>query len=206
MNTTIFGEPVGEMAIKELFERKNEPACFEEIVKRYLPYVEKKAKENSRSADEYEELYSYLCEVLLDSINKWYEERSRVYGYGGKFKKYLSIRVHKFFESNWKNHNKKQEKEQKTIVPIEFCSEVIFSCEEVECNIDVNDAVGIAFKRITNMEKMILVNRYWGEKSFEDVGNYIGITRERVRQIEAKAMRKIRDKYSRKKMRLNDII
>ncbi len=50
----------------------------------------------------------------------------------------------------------------------------------------------IAKSDLTEREKFVLIKRLFGEKSLQEVGKEMNITRERVRQIEAKTYRKLR--------------
>ena len=63
-------------------------------------------------------------------------------------------------------------------------------CDESELLLSMN------FGRLTAREKQVLMLRYYEQKTLEDVGKVIGTQRERVRQIEAKAMRKLRHPYN----------
>lgn len=45
---------------------------------------------------------------------------------------------------------------------------------------------------LTSRERHIIEQRYWGDKTLEEVGLSLGIQKERVRQIEAKALMKLR--------------
>lgn len=47
-------------------------------------------------------------------------------------------------------------------------------------------------ERLTPREKKILTKRYFEEQTFREIGNDLGITGARVREIEAKAMRQVR--------------
>ena len=56
--------------------------------------------------------------------------------------------------------------------------------------------IGDALEKLTDRERRIIVLRYGLEdgqfRTLEEVGRDFGITRERIRQIEAKALRKLR--------------
>lgn len=52
-----------------------------------------------------------------------------------------------------------------------------------------------ASDRFSIRARQVLIMRYMHEMTLEQVGNTLGITRERVRQIEAKAIRMIRAKH-----------
>ena len=67
------------------------------------------------------------------------------------------------------------------------------------CKIQIGDALS----KLTERERKIIVLRFGLEdgrfRTLEEVGREFGITRERIRQIEAKALRKLRHpSYSRK--------
>tara|TARA_R100000234_G_scaffold101130_1_gene70137 strand:+ start:624 stop:866 length:243 start_codon:yes stop_codon:yes gene_type:complete len=67
-----------------------------------------------------------------------------------------------------------------------------------------------AFKTLTDQEKRILELRYGlgniGAHSLEQVGQELGLTRERIRQIQAKALRKLRKPLTvRKLLKIEDI-
>ena len=49
---------------------------------------------------------------------------------------------------------------------------------------------------LNEREYLILKNRYWKGLTLEEIGQIEKVTRERIRQIESKAIRKIRRAYS----------
>ena len=55
---------------------------------------------------------------------------------------------------------------------------------------------------LTERQKEIIIDRYGlrngTEKTLEQVGQKYGLTRERIRQIESKALRKLEGKYGKK--------
>lgn len=63
---------------------------------------------------------------------------------------------------------------------------------------------------LTTRERYVILRRYGfvgenGKTTLEDIGQEMHITRERVRQIEAKALRKLRMYFARKKLREDNL-
>lgn len=48
-----------------------------------------------------------------------------------------------------------------------------------------------AMGRLTERERFVLKERFWGERTLQQIGEELGVTRERARQIEAKALGKL---------------
>jgi len=46
---------------------------------------------------------------------------------------------------------------------------------------------------LTDRERKVLLGRYWDNRTLEEVGAAVGLTRERVRQIQNRALRKLRE-------------
>ncbi len=69
----------------------------------------------------------------------------------------------------------------------------------------LKDEIGSALSTLTDREKRILILRFGiadgSAKTLEEVGNVFKVTRERVRQIEAKALRKLRHPTRSRKLR-----
>lgn len=84
------------------------------------------------------------------------------------------------------------------------------SPEEYAINGVLKDIIGDALDTLTEREKQVLKLRFGLEdgtcRTLEEVGNMFGVTRERIRQIEAKALRKLRHPSRSRKLKdfLND--
>ena len=84
------------------------------------------------------------------------------------------------------------------------------SPEEYAINEVLKDIITDALNTLTDREKQVLKLRFGLEdgtsRTLEEVGNIFGVTRERIRQIEAKALRKLKHPSRSKKLKdfLND--
>jgi len=84
------------------------------------------------------------------------------------------------------------------------------SPEEYAINEVLKDIISDALNTLTDREKQVLKLRFGLEdgtsRTLEEVGNIFGVTRERIRQIEAKALRKLKHPSRSKKLKdfLND--
>lgn len=84
------------------------------------------------------------------------------------------------------------------------------SPEELVARDDRNRQIRVLIKQaLTPREEKVICMRYGldnGEfMTLEEVGKYFGVTRERIRQVEAKALRKLRFKFTKNNINLEDI-
>ena len=63
---------------------------------------------------------------------------------------------------------------------------------DAEFQHDLRQLIAEVLETLTNREALVLQCRFWQDLTMEEVGIKLHITRERVRQIEAKALRKLR--------------
>jgi hypothetical protein len=67
--------------------------------------------------------------------------------------------------------------------------------DDVRDNVDMillQDAITEQLNTLLPREELVLRHRFWGELTLDQTGEIIGVTRERVRQIQAKGLRKLR--------------
>ena len=69
---------------------------------------------------------------------------------------------------------------------------------------DHMDGLEHALETLTEREQKVIYERFQEMKTFEEVGKDFGITRERIRQIEAKALKKLR--HPSRSKRLKDFL
>lgn len=76
-------------------------------------------------------------------------------------------------------------------------AESSFNLDEVTKNVGLPEAVAIELDILTPRERQILELRFGldngGKRTLEKVGKIVGVTRERIRQIEARALEKLRN-------------
>ena len=53
-------------------------------------------------------------------------------------------------------------------------------------------AIAAALHDLSSKEEMVIRGRFFEDKTFQEIGDVLGVTRERVRQIEDKALKKLR--------------
>ena len=73
--------------------------------------------------------------------------------------------------------------------------------EESTQNNELSRVINKALDRLTSREKQVINMRHKDEMTLEDIGKSLGATRERVRQIEMKALHKLRTKEMSKDLR-----
>lgn len=205
MKQTMFGEDISRMSLRGLFAQKHDPACREALVEHYLPHVMRAAERAARNDDERDKLYSRLCEVLLKAIDRWNETKEDRAKYR-HFSSYLANMIEHYISSNWRTYLAEEERKK----DIEWYTPPR-KIEEVETELDQGRAVGHALmtiaKRKTRARYLaVVLARYYGQMTLDQTAEVLGVTRERVRQMEAKSLRIIRGEFGRKRMRARDYI
>ena len=64
--------------------------------------------------------------------------------------------------------------------------------EDRDTLIDLERLVPAILEGLRPKERKVLWYRFWGDYTLEETGNALDVTRERIRQIEAKALRKLK--------------
>ena len=64
--------------------------------------------------------------------------------------------------------------------------------EDRDTRIDLERSFPVILETLTNREQKLLWCRFWADYTLEETGLVFGVTKERIRQIEAKAMRRLR--------------
>lgn len=72
--------------------------------------------------------------------------------------------------------------------------ELISPIEVTELNFDFELKVAVQelLKTLNNQQRTVIILRFFGGYTLEEVGEVLGVTRERIRQVEAKALRILR--------------
>jgi len=69
-----------------------------------------------------------------------------------------------------------------------------------------NAIIDEVLSELTEREEKIIRARFWEDRSLESIAEDLGITRERVRQLESKAFRKLRHPSRKRKLRGHKIV
>lgn len=66
--------------------------------------------------------------------------------------------------------------------------------------IDIKRLVTESLELLTNRELLVIKMRFWEDMTLEEVAEKLAVTRERVRQIEGKALRRLRERSVRERL------
>jgi RNA polymerase primary sigma factor len=53
-------------------------------------------------------------------------------------------------------------------------------------------ALSLVLFTLTEKQRIVIIARFWGDKTLEEIGDELGVTKERIRQIESRAIRRLR--------------
>lgn len=88
----------------------------------------------------------------------------------------------------WRSRHQEPDREEFDSLPNWMTADPI-SHEDLA---DVQRLIQGAIESLTKREALVIRMRFWGELTFAECAENLGVTRERVRQIELKAIRKLR--------------
>ena len=194
MGLTIFVEDTHGMTVRKLFAEKNDPACFEELVVRYLPKMKKAAEEECPdNVEDQEELYSMLCLFLVELIRGWEESEENRLKYG-HFSTKLGLLTKEHIKWHWR---KPRERASKFIANEK---DDVYIVDDLDFKIAAGNFIKEMGRHLNQKERNVLYYRYNDQLSLDDVGKIYNVGKERIRQIEAKALRKFRSDSGRSRI------
>ena len=88
----------------------------------------------------------------------------------------------------WRSRNDEPEKQEFDKLPPWMHGESM----DTETRLDLQKAIPEALDTISPKERKVLLLRFWFDMTLDECGDVFRLTRERIRQIEAKALRKLR--------------
>lgn len=186
MGFTIFGEDTRDMTVRKLFAEKNDPACFEELVVRYLPKMKKAAEEECPdNIEDQEELYSMLCLFLVELIRGWDENSENRLKYG-HFSTKLGLMTKVYIKYHWR---KPRERASEFIANEKDDVDIV---DDLDFKIAAGQFIRKMGRHLNQKERNVIYYRYNDQLSLDDVAKIYNVGKERIRQIEAKALRKFR--------------
>lgn len=88
----------------------------------------------------------------------------------------------------WRSRNDEPEREEFERLPKWMLAEP----EDRDTRIDLKRLLPAILETLTNREQKLLWCRFWADYTLDEIGLVFGVTKERIRQIESKAMRRLR--------------
>ena len=145
------------------------------------------------SCDDYEDIFENIIEKIVNN--------------GGLKSNNPDQYMYYLINSNIKKYNKDLEAENNKIAELDedmyYTEDLIFDqIYKSELIIQIHEVLNT----LTERERTVIKYRFYGPYTLEETGKRFGTTRERIRQIEAKALRKLRHPIRSRKLKdfLND--
>lgn len=96
----------------------------------------------------------------------------------------------------WRNRLEEPESEEFISLPEWMDQQQTDACDLI----DIKRLVTESLELLTNRELLVIKMRFWEDLTLEEVAEKLAITRERVRQIEGKALRRLRARSVRERL------
>ncbi len=174
--------------------RERSDYCGEYISRMNLPLMLKFLHKQCRDWTKYDDAISHASARLVACINAF--DVNRGFKFSTYFVRSLILDMYRLNEKAMKREGRPRvfsSTDLSTDVDNDFMTEVIPDTRRLTDNltIDQREIYDQVMQFLSSREKDILLMRSGG-KTLEEVGNVLGITRERVRQLEAAAMKRLR--------------
>jgi predicted DNA-binding protein YlxM (UPF0122 family) len=95
---------------------------------------------------------------------------------------------HKDVGTLWRSRNDEPETEVFKFLPKWMSKEQA----DIDEHLDIVKSVNLALEFINTQEKNVMLMRYWSDMTLDEIGESYHLSKERIRQIEAKALRKLK--------------
>jgi len=126
--------------------------------------------------------YEDICQdAYIEAI--YYLDRKATYSAAYIFREDVKGTIQKNIDKNYSHLNEVSE---------EYAEKIGYIMGSIIGHKMLSEDLGRIISTLTPREQKVLYLRFFEEKNLDETGRYFNVTRERIRQIEAKALRKLR--------------
>lgn len=179
----------------------------EQLIEKYTPLIHRIISDigwNSQVIDR-DDLFQVGAEGLLNAYDHWDPTKATfiTYAYNGirwavlreinksKWSRTRSVlrEDRKLISGNYTVHNEGGD----TIMDLQTDDSDDYG--DVERRVD-SERLGLRLRHLTKMERSVVLKRYVDGLTFDAIGSEYGLTRQRIQQIEKKALEKLRQEFA----------
>lgn len=181
----------------------------EQLVERYTPLIHKIVNElrwRSQVID-HDDLFQVGVEGLINAYKQWDPAKATFITYAYNGIRWAVLR--EIQKTQWsRTRSAKHLREDRKVISgdyvvwndgletiLDMYVDETATYEDVERELD-NEGLELRLRGLTTIERTVVLKRYVDELTFEAIGKEVGLTRQRIQQIEKQALNKLRQEFA----------